>query len=92
MRRIAAGCGENAAHLGMRHDAGAAPGQLHLGPLVDGDLAAHPAQQDGGEQPAHRAADDQRARVARFAQSCGFLAIPSCYIIAANITGGSPWP
>ena len=47
--------------LGLRHDARAASGKLALHALEDIDGPAPPPQHDGGQEPAHRAADHQRA-------------------------------
>jgi hypothetical protein len=47
--------------LGMRRDAGAAADQLDRRALEDVDLPADLAQERGGEQPRHRAADRDRA-------------------------------
>ena len=54
------GQGERRAQLRMRHDAGAAPAHRHRRALEDRRLPAMAAQQQAGEQPAHRAADDER--------------------------------
>ena len=45
----------------MGDDAGAAPGERAVHPLVDVDVETAAAQQQAGEQPGERAADDQRA-------------------------------
>ena len=51
---------ERCAQLGMGHDAGAAPAHRHRRALEDRHVPAMAAQQQAGEQPAHRAADDER--------------------------------
>jgi hypothetical protein len=48
----------------LRHDPGAAAGQLALHALEDVDNKAAPPKHDRGEEPAHRAADDDRAPLA----------------------------
>ena len=47
--------------LGLRHDACAAAVELALHALEYVDCPAAPPQHDGGQKPAHRAADHQRA-------------------------------
>ena len=56
--RIDADGADGFAQLRMRDDAGAAAGELGIGPLKDVDMPAAPAQQERREQAAHRAADD----------------------------------
>src|SRR5581483_3458877 len=50
--------GQRVEQLGMAGDAGTAADQLDPGALVDVDLPADLAQEGGGEQPRHRAAND----------------------------------
>ncbi len=45
----------------MGDDAGAASGQLGMNALIDVDIEPGAAQQQPGEQPGKRPADDQRA-------------------------------
>ncbi len=47
--------------LGMRNDAGAAPSELGADALVDVDTPTRLAKQEGGEETAHGAADDNRS-------------------------------
>jgi hypothetical protein len=49
----------------LRHDAGAAAGQWAFHPLENLHIPPAPAQHQAGEQPAHRAADDNGAPCAR---------------------------
>ena len=49
----------------MGGDAGAAPDQLDLRAFVDVDVPADAAQERGGEQAGHRAADDDGTALAR---------------------------
>ena len=52
---------ENVPQLRLRHDAGAAPGEFRLHPLEHMGVPAVTRQRERGEQPAHRAADHERA-------------------------------
>ena len=62
--------------FGLRHDAGAAPGKRLGDPLVDRHVPAAACQCERGEQPAHRAADHQRASSPRQTQSLRHSAVP----------------
>ena len=53
--------GEPRDQFGLRHDAGTAAVEFALDALVNVDGKAAPPQHDGGQKPAHRAADHQRA-------------------------------
>ncbi len=53
--------------LGLRHDTGAAARKLALDALEHVDGKAAPPQHDGGQKPAHRAADHQYAPLHRHA-------------------------
>src|SRR6185437_15385716 len=77
----------------LRHDSRAATGQFAVHPLVDVDVPPGPAQQQGAEQPTHRAANDDGAHPRRSRQLT-FLNLFDRGIIlymTLNSTGGLPW-
>ena len=59
--RIEAERAQRGLQLGLRHDAGAAPGKLLGGALVDRNVPAAAPERERGEHAAHRSADHQRA-------------------------------
>ena len=62
--------------FGLRHDAGAAPGERLGDALVDRHLPAAARERERREQPAHRSADHQRALRLRQTQSSRHSAVP----------------
>ena len=82
--------------LGLRHDAGAAAGELAADPLENIDVPAAPIEHDAGQKPAHRAADDQRAALPRHCKYLLFLEPISqaakVFYIVTTFPGGTLWP
>ena len=81
--------------FGLRHDAGAAAGELAADALENIDVPAAPMQHDAGQKPAHRAADDQRAALLRHESRFSLQPISQAakvFYIVTTFPGGTLWP
>jgi len=81
--------------FGLRHDAGAAVGQLLFHPLEDLDVPAAAAQHNCRQKTTHRAADHDRAALSGHRKFLQFLKLSPAgkvFYIVPTKSGGTPWP
>ena len=91
--RIDAKAADAIDQVGLRHDAGAAAGQLALDALENIDGPAGPAQLERRQQAAHRAANHQSAPLRRCVQGPNPAVSKSTkVVIYRSKLGGMPWP